>query len=423
MAAQLLSLPTIQNWSCHSCSACCRQHLIEVTEEERQRILEQGWTEQDGIPSDRPVLVKHAGPPWKKRYRLGQQADGACIFLDEQGLCRIHAKFGENAKPLPCKIYPYAFHPAGRKVAVSLRYSCPSVVANRGRAVSEQTKDLKPLAGAVVPEWVSRIPPPKISAAARVDWDDFMRFIDTLDAIIAEENVPIVRKLLSALSWIGLIEQSQFGRIVGSRLDEFLQIIKEAASAEIPERLEEIGEPSRVGRMQFRMLVAQYARKDTLVDLESGLWGRWRLFRAAIRFARGTGNVPLLQDVFRQVPFSAMEEPFGGITAEAEEIFSRYFRVKIQGVHFCGLAYYGIPLVEGFRSLALIYPSILWLARWLAAARDQSTLETDDIARALSIADHYHAYAPSFGSRNFRRRVRLLAHAGDIAKLCTWYNR
>ena len=53
---------------------------------------------------------------WSRRYRLGHQADGACVFLDERGLCRIHAKFGEQAKPLACRIYPYAFHPAGKKI-------------------------------------------------------------------------------------------------------------------------------------------------------------------------------------------------------------------------------------------------------------------------------------------------------------------
>ena len=101
MASHLLTLPTIQNWSCHNCSGCCRQHLIEVTEEERQRILDQQWSEEDGIASEQPVLVPFAGPPWKKRYRLGHQPDGACVFLDEKGLCKIHAKFGEAAKPLP----------------------------------------------------------------------------------------------------------------------------------------------------------------------------------------------------------------------------------------------------------------------------------------------------------------------------------
>jgi lysine-N-methylase len=134
-----ISLPTIQNWSCHNCGGCCRQHAIAITAEEHQRITAQNWTPQDGIPAGRPIFERVGILPWSKWYRLGHQPDGACVFLDERGLCRIHAKFGEAAKPLACRIYPYAFHPAGRKVVVSLRFSCPSVAANRGRAHPHKT--------------------------------------------------------------------------------------------------------------------------------------------------------------------------------------------------------------------------------------------------------------------------------------------
>ncbi len=144
MSSPLVQLPLIQNWSCHSCGGCCRKHLIEITEEDRQKIVEQKWTAADGV--DIQPVVWHAGPPWKKRYRLAHRADGSCVFLDDKGLCRIHAKFGEPAKPLACQVYPYALHPGGRKLALSLRFSCPSVVANKGRPVSLQVRELKRIA-------------------------------------------------------------------------------------------------------------------------------------------------------------------------------------------------------------------------------------------------------------------------------------
>jgi lysine-N-methylase len=176
-----------------------------------------------------------------------------------------------------------------------------------------------------------------------------------------------------------------------------------------------------LARTQFRLLTAQYARKDTSVEVREGLRGRWRLLRAAVRFARGTGEVPPLQPQFRPVPFAALEKPYGKWPAEVEEIFTRYFRVKIQGLHFCGPAYYDVPLVEGFQSLALIFPATLWIARWLAASEGRQALTTDDVARALATADHHHGYSPVFGQGGFRRRVRTLASTGEIAKLCAWY--
>jgi len=97
--------------------------------------------------------------------------------------------------------------------------------------------------------------------------------------------------------------------------------------------------------------------------------------------------------------------------------------VKLQGIHFCGAAYYDAPLVEGFQSLVLILPVVLWIARWLATSAGRKTLEADDVARALAIADHHHGYSPLFGQRSSRGRVRLLARLDDIARLAAWYGR
>ncbi|HVV99421.1 MAG TPA: YkgJ family cysteine cluster protein, partial [Planctomycetaceae bacterium] len=214
-----LKLPVLQNWSCHSCAGCCRQHAIEITEEERQRIISQGWESQPGYGPNEPIFVWNSGPIWKKRYRLAHRADGGCVFLDEKGLCRIHAKFGEPAKPLACRIYPYAFHPAGKQVTVSLRFSCPSVVANRGTPLTENQKELKQLERLVVPQGVEKLPAPKISSRQRLDWPDFLQFVEHLDSTLADSSQPIMVKLLRALFWMGLVGQSRFDVIQGDRLE------------------------------------------------------------------------------------------------------------------------------------------------------------------------------------------------------------
>ncbi len=422
MAGYRLELPTIQNWNCHSCSGCCRQHVIQISDEERQRILEQRWSNDQTIGPGQPTVVADGGPPWNRHYRLAHQANGDCVFLDENGLCRIHAKFGEQAKPLACQIYPYTFHPSGKKVAVSLRFSCPSVVANRGKPIADQRKEIKKLAQRVVPERSENNQPPEISPGQRVDWADFGRFIDALETILTPNDAPITVRLLRALHWIELVDKARFNSVRGARLGELLEILCEAAHAETPHE-PQVVEPSKLAQMQFRLLAAQYARKDTAVELVSGWRNRWKLLRAAIRVAVGKGRVPPLQECFRDVSFSVLEQPFGGLPDHAEELFTRYFRVKIRGIHFCGRAYYGTPLVEGFQSLALIFPATLWLARWLAAGAERSALEDDDVARALAIADHHHGFSPAFGRRNFRTRVRTLARMGEVDNLCAWYSR
>jgi lysine-N-methylase len=418
-----LELPTIQNWSCHNCGSCCRQHAIEITEAERQRIISQNWEFDADISHDRPFLVRIGAMPWSKRYRLGHQRDGACVFLDERGMCRIHAKFGESAKPLACRLYPFAFHPAGRKIAVSLRFSCPSVAANRGRSVAEQRDDLKALERLVVPEGAEQVPPPEISPGQRLDWPATLKIVARLDSQIQGGKGGVVLCLIRALRFVDLIGQSRFENIRGPRLDEFLEIVSAATAGEAPADLAAISEPSRVGRMQFRLLCAQYARRDTLADPEAGWSNRWRLLCAALRFTRGSGLVPPLQPGFVRVPFAYLERPFGQLPPAVDEMLIRYLRVKLQGLHFFGWGYYNVPLVEGFQSLATVIPVVLWLARWLAAGQGRNRLGLEDVLRALNIADHHHGYSPAFAQRGFRGRVRLLARLDDISKLAAWYGR
>lgn len=422
MSGFVLELPTLQNWSCHSCSGCCRQHGIAITDEERQRILQQQWTAADGIPAGQPLFVRMGGWFGRRWWRLAHQPDGRCVFLDDRGLCRIHAKFGEAAKPLACRIYPYAFHPKGRQVAVSLRFSCPSVVRNLGRPVSAQKGELRELARQVVPENVTQAAPPKLTDRTRLAWPDLLRVVHALDDTLAAPQAPVSVRLLRGLHWLNLVEQAKFDAISGERLDELLDLLRGAAEAELPPAypLASLPPPTRLGRTLFRLHAGGYARIDSYTSAQGGLAGRWRLFWAAVRLVRGTGTLPPLQERLTAVPFAALERSFGPVPAEADQILTRYFRIKIEGLHFCGLAYYRIPLVEGFRSLALISPVVLWIARWLAASQGRERLTTDDVADALAIADHHHGYSPALGSFGARSRVRTLAQTGDLERLIAW---
>lgn len=418
-----LELPVMQNWSCHNCGGCCRQHEIEITDEEHQRILSQNWTEADGIPAGLPVVEWMAGPAWKKRYRLAHQPDGACVFLDDRGLCRIHAKFGEAAKPLPCRIYPYTFHPAGKGVTVSLRFSCPSVVANQGRPVTQQTKDLQQIAQLVVPAGADTLPPPKVSRRQSVGWPDFRRFIDVLDESLSDGSIPLPVRLSRIVTWNYLVAESKFDKLSGARLGEFLTLIQEAAAHEVPGWPDMVQEPSRLGMSAYRSLAAVYSRKDTAASTRSGWRGRWKLLKAIFGFLRGSGNVPVLQDGFREVPFAALEQPFGKPSPDMEELMTRYFRVKIRGLHFCGRGFYDLSFAEGVPFLVLMWPITLWLARWLAAGERRTNLTMDDVSQALAVADHNQGFSPLLGQGNAQRRVHLLQKTGDLQRLLFWYAR
>ena len=431
MSAPGLNLPVIQNWSCHNCGGCCREHLIEITESEKKRIEKQGWTAADGIPMDRPVIAS-IGP---RRYRLAHKDDSSCVFLNEQGLCRIHARFGESAKPLACQVYPYAFHPQASGLTVSLRFSCPSVVQNRGTPIGDQKRDLRRLSDQVVARRNKLVDPPVIHGSQQLSWDDVGRILQALDDSIADSSVNLTVRLLRTLAWLDLVEQSRFETVRGSRLQDYLDLVTEVSRRAQPDNDLPLLKPSRLGRVLFRQLTAQMARHDTDRLARSGWLSRLGLLATAVKFCCGLGRVTGLptpasvQTAFgslpsgRSVRFSQLESEFSGRRADIDELFERYFRVKIQGVHFCGAANYDMSLVDGFRSLALMYPITMWLGRWRAVCHGRSTMELVDIQAALATADHNFAYSPALGSPSAKRRLRQLAGMNQVAALCGWYSR
>jgi lysine-N-methylase len=439
MSKTNIQLPVIQNWGCHNCGGCCREHLIEITGEEKQRIEKQGWTAADGISMERPVIQRIA----RNRYRLAHQDDGACVFLDERGLCRIHAKHGEPAKPLACRVYPYAVHPAGpRKLAVSLRFSCPSVVRNLGPSVDSQSAAIGQLSREIVAGKLRDHEPPLIHNAPphgiqQSDWPDFHRFLTALDNCVADDAVDLVVRLMRTLAWLDLVEQSQFETIRGAKLDDYLSLVTEASATAQPDNDLPIHRPNRMARIMFRLIAAQYARHDTEALVRGGLSTRLALLTAAMRFTTGFGQVPTLNEsasvsqVFgdssdsggaRSVRFSDLEAAYGGRRPEIDELLTRYFRVKIQGLHFCGPAQFQTSLLDGFRGLALMYPIVMWLARLRAARRGAESIDLADVQASLATADHNYGYSPALGTRSALRRVSLLTRMNQLTSLLSWYS-
>jgi lysine-N-methylase len=413
MKPSRIEMPAGQNWSCHGCSDCCRGGLlITLQPEDRRRIEQQNWTPADGVD---PVKMIVAGLNY---FRLGHKEDGSCVFLDAAGRCKIHAKFGEPAKPLACRLYPFAIHPAGKKLLVGLRFSCPSAAANRGKPMAEHTADVVKLVREFLPGDASEIEPPAVAGAPGLDWPDFLRFTRWLDASLSAADVPVALKLLRALQWLGAVEQGRLDQISGDSAEEILEALVQNSVKKIPSLPAQPEKPSAFGRLFLRLLVLEHARIVRVADADVRSSHRWKMLAAALRFARSGGNTPALREELKTVKFAAIEKSFGPLSSEAEALLTRYFRVKVQSLHFCGRAFFDRPLIEGFRNLALLYPVIIWLARWLAVSAGRAELADADVLRAVSLADYHYSYSPYLSWR-----TRLLQQRDDIVRLCAWYAR
>ncbi len=157
---RLAPLPSYQCYECAGCGDCCRGiFLIKISTEERDRIRAQGWEEEPEFHG-----VKLFIPDGSDKFTLAHREDGSCVFLDERGLCRIHAKFGEPTKPLACRVYPFKLIPTGEKVRADLRWDCPSGPANHGRPLSEYRREVRDYIPRVVPPDAAQRPTPPFFA-------------------------------------------------------------------------------------------------------------------------------------------------------------------------------------------------------------------------------------------------------------------
>src|SRR5262249_10900830 len=124
MSLPIRTLPVLQNWDCHVCGTCCKEYQVTVSDDERRRIEAQGWdraTDLGGL-----ARFVRRGWLWMRRYTLNHGADGSCVFLSENGRCRIHERHGYEAKPLPCRLFPFVLVPTSDHWRVGMRFACPS---------------------------------------------------------------------------------------------------------------------------------------------------------------------------------------------------------------------------------------------------------------------------------------------------------
>ncbi len=411
-----IEVPRSQNWDCHGCALCCRNQMaVAVTAEEKRRIEEQHWTAADGVVPDR-IFVRFKGG-----HRLGQQADGSCVFLNDTGRCRIHARFGEAAKPLACRLFPFAIHPAGSKLTLSLRFSCPSAAANQGAPLTPQRRDIQQLAREVVPADYREGPPPRLVRNIELPWPVFLRYVTWVDKSLSDGRTPMALKLIRTYACLKAIETARADRLPADQPEKLLGPLARSVAEKLPTLPHPAERPSRFGFVLFRILLFEYARME--IAGNGSAWTSASTLTSLLRVMRARGPVPARKPQWKGVTFNAIEQPFGALPAEAEALLTRFFRVKVQGLHFCGRAQEDLTLIEGFYGLALLYPVILWLSRCFAAGANRSVLHRDDVTRAIQAADHHYGYSARLSSGPFRKMVRLLAQREDVGLLCGWYGR
>ncbi|MBI1914326.1 MAG: YkgJ family cysteine cluster protein [Planctomycetes bacterium] len=424
MSFPIRHLPVLQNWDCHVCGTCCKEYQVTVTDEERKRIESQGWDRDKDLGGLAPF--KRVGPFWARRSQLNHRPDGSCVFLSEQGRCRIHERFGYETKPLPCRLFPFVLVPQGDHWGVGVRYACPSAAANKGRPLSKHDEELLEFAALLAkregltpqPDGTS-VRPPRLRSGQRVAWPELQRFVKPLLNLLRDRSDPMERRMRKCLAFATVCRQAKnIAQLEGDKLRELLDVLESFAGADVPADPMSVTPPSWVGRILFRQALAIYTRKDHGPNRGPDIRGRVALLHAAWRFTRGSGFIPRMHAWLPETTFEAIEQPTGPLSPQADEILERYYTMKVGSMQFCGAASFGMSFWEGFEHLALTMPILLWVAR---AMRPLPAEEA--VTRALSIVDDHFGFNRVLGTLRQRLSFKILARRGEISRLIAWYSR
>lgn len=420
MPMSVRTLPVLQNWDCQGCTDCCREYYVHVTDEERARIEQQGWSalpEFQGLP----LFVK-TGSRRKAGYRLNHRADGSCVFLGEGGRCKIHEKFGGATKPLACRVYPFMLVPVGDHWRVGMRFACPSVTKNEGRPLQDHLAEVRSYSAALEKQEkisAGQISPPPLQGRQAVPWNDLFIFVQGLAMIMSNRSDRIERRLRKMLALAHLCRQAKFDKVTGHRLEEFLALVIAAIEEEVPRDPLALKRPSWVGRILFRQILVLYVRKDTGLHRGRASRHRLALLQAAMGFALGSGLVPPVNSLLPpELTFEFVEEPRGPLSDEAEEMFERYFLMKVHSLQFTGVSNFHHSFWEGVESLVLSYPIAMWVARALPQLP-----RTEAVIRGLRIADDSFGFHPLLGTSRQKFSQRILSFRDEIPRLIAWYSR
>ena len=342
---------------------------------EAERILKLAWGKDDPL-SGAKVLLEHGG----KTYTAHNKETG-CVFLNlSNGRCRIHEQFGAAAKPLGCRVFPFQISEtfAGEASVVG-RFDCPTVLQNLGELHSDQLGELRQYA--VKMDLTGGFDEAARCHLDRAQIEAVVEFlVMMLPGFSRDEERAIFISLFC--DWLSAMQSDELDREV---LGKMFLLLKEQieAAMNLP-----IKRPGMVHRMAFRTLLGLYMRRDEdVLNHRAGRLGRTVALTNVVMGMGGFHKLGLSHRAgkLRRAKMFAGPMPHEPATFQ---LFWRMIRTKLESFQFMGEGNNGRNFLDGLKSLALLYPLTLAVAKYSAANRESSRIEADDVDFAVAAIEH-----------------------------------
>lgn len=202
-----------QRYTCIQCGQSCGQWRILVEPERVESLrrhplaLELRVAGQDCLEP-----VRDASPALEGWYQLRYDAQERCYFLRTDKLCAVHADQGWEAKPRPCRQFPFFLNDTPDGVQVGLSFRCTAVLEDQGVDWQQHRGDLQSLyEGAQYPRLGFE---PVQLGAYRLDWQTYkgweaswLERPASLSEVVYATLAPCMDLQMLDFEWASLIEQ------------------------------------------------------------------------------------------------------------------------------------------------------------------------------------------------------------------------
>ncbi|MEX2093263.1 MAG: YkgJ family cysteine cluster protein [Pirellulales bacterium] len=409
MTLKLRTLPILEQWDCHHCTACCRETTILLTPDDLARLRGQQW---DQHPDYRGIRTVESSSWLVGKPVLAHRPDGSCVFLTEAGRCRIHELFGPEAKPFMCRQFPLQVVATDRGAVATVVRSCPSAAADRGRPLDAHLSFLRRLLPDKLSAGESPTAPPILRRTTR-GWDDFHHLAGALERLVVDGRFPLVRRLVHGLRFCALVDECKWKGIVHDAVAELAAVLEQSATNDVGPLFQDRQPPSPAAARLFRRLGAHFIRcvpggRPTRTWLD-----HWRVFRASGQLARTRGQLPELHPRFPTAHVDQLERPLGPLAENVLHPLDRFYESQAISKRYV-LTQANFSLVDSFRTLAFTFPMALWMLRWLAVDRDPAA---DDMVQIVVALERGYVL-PALNSA-----AGYLAESGELERLMAWYGR
>jgi lysine-N-methylase len=411
-----------QRYSCHGCGNCCRDFTVQLRGDDLRRLGEQGWEARLG----EPVTVDFRGTTY-----LRQREDGSCMFLLDDGRCRIHAEHGFEAKPVACQLFPFHLVPASGGLMMGISFACQSVLESKGAELKSHATDLGRMAGELaelrgMTSGTGGGGPPMLTGRLRASEREASALTGHVDRWLRRADVRLPVRL-DGLAWVAQsLASARIEKVREDRFSDLLDVLFGALPAELAHHPVEA--PSARQRRMLRQAV--FARTEDPKISRVAQDGRWRTILGQLsrsrRFKRGRGPMPRVGidwpvDVRGEAVEAVARAHEPTEAAAIDDLVTRWLRATVLGGRCWGAGYYGWPAVSGLQAMLLNAASAGWLARLHAAGRGLEAVDLIAARSAIGRIDRTAGRARWLGSRAEMLRLAYLGLSDGLRRLVAAY--